>query len=366
MNQNFNFRLQKVNLEYVQEFKKLAHINPRKEKLEELKVCVDNFKKRFKQKGEIEAVETIDLISAAYPTAFAYAGAAIGLNPYVNILNRLVLVKFKDFNGDTKLLAWEPTVRDGSANAPFYKQLLKKYGKFISYQIMTTQYNTLLAAIKKAGVEPEDIDYVTFDHLHVQDLRYLMGTTKPLLGENEPLKPIFPNAKFIFQKKEMDTLRSPHRMQWAWYVTECINDLDEKNLILIEGDVELGKGIALITTPGHTDGNHSLCINTPDGIWVSSENGVSIDSWFPEFSTIPGIKSYAKFYQREVILNSNTLEDSLDQYDSMIKEKLLADVNKRDPRFKNIQPSSEVGRFYRHYPVIPCFQMGGMNYGKIL
>ena len=52
MNQNFNFRLQKVNLEYVQEFKKLAHINPRKEKLEELKVCVDNFKKRFKQKKQ--------------------------------------------------------------------------------------------------------------------------------------------------------------------------------------------------------------------------------------------------------------------------------------------------------------------------
>ncbi len=354
-----------MKLNYIQDFKKLESIYLRQEKLEELKLCVNNFKKRFKLKGEILAVKTIDLISAAYPTAFAYAGAAISINPYVNILNRLVLVKFEDFSGNKKILAWEPTFRDGSANAPFYKQLLKKYGKFISYQIMTRQYNTLLSAIEKAGIKPEDIDYVTFDHLHVQDLRYLMGTTKPLPGESEPLKPIFPNAKFIFQKKEMDTLRSPHPMQWAWYVTECTKDLDEKNLILIDGEVELGKGIALITTPGHTDGNHSLCINTPDGIWVSSENGVSIDSWFPEFSSIPGIKSYANFYQREVILNSNTLEDSLDQYDSMIKEKLLADVNKRNPLLKNIQPSSEVGKFYRHYPVIPRFQMGGMNYGNI-
>ena len=30
-----------------------------------------------------------------------------------------------------------------------------------------------------------------------------------------------------------------------------------------------------------------------------------------------------------MILNSNTLEDSIDQYDSMLKEKALADANKR-------------------------------------
>jgi hypothetical protein len=357
--------LQQITLNYIQEFKSLNSISLKGEKLNQLKNSVDDFKKRFKQNGEIEGVKTVDLVSAAYPLAFAYAGAAIGVNPYVNIVNRLVLVKFQDFNGESKILAWEPTIREGSAKAPFFKQLIKQYGNFLSYKVLTTEYNTLLSAIQKAGINPEDVDYVTFDHLHVQDLRLLMGTTKPMHGETENRKPFFPNAKFIFQKKEMDTLRSPHPMQWAWYVTECIQDLNEKNLILIDGDVELGKGVALIHTPGHTDGNQSLCINTPDGIWVSSENGVSLDSYFPEHSKIPGIKSYAKFYNREVILNANTLEDSLEQYDSMVKEKLLADVNKRDPRFKNIQPSSEVGKFYRQWPVIPRFQMGGMNYGKL-
>ena len=41
------------------------------------------------------------------------------------------------------------------------------------------------------------------------------------------------------------------------------------------------------------------------------------------------MKKYAEFWNREVILNSNTLEDTLDQYDSMVKEKSIADANAR-------------------------------------
>ena len=100
-------------------------------------------------------------------------------------------------------------------------------------------------------------------------------------------------------------------------------------MVLVDGDVELGKGVALVWTPGHTDGNHSLCINTDDGVWVSSENGVAADSWHPHLSKIPGVRKTAEFFGREVILNSNTLEDSIDQYDSMIKEKSLADRTAR-------------------------------------
>ena len=96
----------------------------------------------------------------------------------------------------------------------------------------------------------------------------------------------------------------------------------------VDGDVELGKGVALVWTPGHTDGNHSLCVNTSDGVWVSSENGVCADNWHPQQSKIPGVRKFAEFFGREVVLNSNTLEDSIDQYDSMIKEKALADPNR--------------------------------------
>jgi hypothetical protein len=154
-------------------------------------------------------------------------------------------------------------------------------------------------------------------------------------------------------------------MQWAWYVPGGMDDVIEDNLVLIDGDVELGIGVALVWTPGHTDGNQSLCINTPDGIWVSSENGVCADNWHPHLSKIPGVKAQAEFFNREVILNSNTLEDSIDQYDSMVKEKCLADANRDDPRFFNVFPSSEMEGWRRQWPVVPTFVFGGMNYGVL-
>jgi hypothetical protein len=144
-----------------------------------------------------------------------------------------------------------------------------------------------------------------------------------------------------------------------------MDDLIEESLVLVDGDVELGVGVALMWTPGHTDGNQSLCLSTPEGVWVSSENGVAADSWQPHLSQIPGVRKWAEFFGREVVMNANTLEDSVDQYDSMIKEKALADANRRDPRWLNVFPSSELAAQRRQWPVVPTFQHGGMNYGRL-
>jgi hypothetical protein len=77
------------------------------------------------------------------------------------------------------------------------------------------------------------------------------------------------------------------------------------------------------------------------------------------------VRKWAEFFGREVVLNSNTLEDSLDQYDSMVKERAVADKNRLDPRFHNVFPSSELASFRRQWPVKPSFVYGGMNYGRV-
>ena len=136
-------------------------------------------------------------------------------------------------------------------------------------------------------------------------------------------------------------------------------------LLVIDGDVELGRGVAIISTPGHTDGNHSLVLNTPDGVWVSSENGVALDNWQPELSKIPGVARFARFFGREIVPNANTLEDSIDQYDSMVKEKAVADHSRRDPRWLQILPSSELAPWRRQWPVLPSFAHGGLHYGEL-
>ena len=49
----------------------------------------------------------------------------------------------------------------------------------------------------------------------------------------------------------------------------------------------------------------------------------------------------------------------------MVKEKALADPNRRDPRWLNVFPSSEMASFRRQWPVLPTFEYGGINYGAI-
>ena len=227
---------------------------PRGQRLDAIRTGAESFRQRFKAQGQIRAVRTVDLVSAGYPVKFAFGGAAKAINPFINNRNRLVVVQFEDFEGDTKTLVWEPTVPEGSREAPFYAQLAEKYGETFE-RLGAKYFNTVEEALGKVGLTPEQVDYVSFDHLHVQDMRRLMGTTKPVDGESLPKPPVCPNAKFLCQRKEVDTFASLHPMQWAWYVPGGMEDVIDDNLVLLDGDVELGVGVALVWTPGHTDGN---------------------------------------------------------------------------------------------------------------
>jgi hypothetical protein len=330
---------------------------PRGDRPAVLREAAGEFRRRFVEQGPLGAIRTIDLVSAAYPVAYAFHGAARTLNPYLNILNRLVVVQFEDFDGAPKTLVWEPTIPEGSAEAPFYAQLIARFGEKVANRFAKVEYNNLASALASVGLTPDDVDYLSFDHLHVQDVRMLVGGT-----DHEP---IFPRAKLISQRKEFDTFRSIHPTQWAWYVPGGMDGVEPDRLIETDGTVELGVGLAFVASPGHTDGNQSLCVNTPEGVWVSSENGVAADSWHPHLSKIPGVRRWAEFYGREVVMNANTLEDSADQYDSMVLEKALADVNRRDPRWHNTFPSSELAPLRRQWPVLPTFVYGGINYGRV-
>ncbi|HEX8067094.1 MAG TPA: hypothetical protein VF520_11255 [Thermoleophilaceae bacterium] len=339
------------------EFDEANGLWPRGDRPQAIRAAAEQFRARFKQQGQVRAVKTVDLVAAGYPAGFAFGGAARAVNPIVNITNRLVIVQYEDFDGATRTLAWEPTVPEGSAEAPFYDQLKHRYGEWLSENVFATRYHDIDEAIAAAGIAPADVDYIAFDHLHVQDVRMMLGTA------DTPA--YYPNARMLAQRREVDTFKSIHPTQWAWYVEGGMDGVPDDRVVLLDGDVEIGKGIALVSTPGHTDGNMSLCLNTPDGIWVSSENGVAADNWHPRLSKIPGVRRWAEFFNRDVVMNSNTLEDSLDQYDSMVKEHAIADPDPRDPRFKQVLPSSELAQFKRQWPVVPTHFFGGMDYGRI-
>jgi hypothetical protein len=364
---------EKVGLKPFHEFDEANETWPRGDRPAAIREAAAEFRARFATvENRVRAARTVPIASAGYPLKFAFGGAAKGANPYINIVNRLQVIQYEDFEGNLRTLAYEPTVTDGPQEAPFYEQQIEQLrklpggsGDWLAYNVLSKIWNTVESALAETGLRPEDVDFVSFDHLHVQDVRFILGSEQPPPGHPEAVRPLFPNAKLLTQRREWDTFASLHPMQWAWYVKDGIEGVNEDNVVLLDGDVELGRGVALVWTPGHTDGNHSLCINTPDGVWVSSENGVAADNWHPHLSKIPGVRRTAEFFGREVILNSNTLEDSIDQYDSMIKEKALADANQRDPRYQNVLPSSEMADWKRQWPVVPTFSFGGIEYGAI-
>jgi hypothetical protein len=127
--------------------------------------------------------------------------------------------------------------------------------------------------------------------------------------------------------------------------------------------VVLGRGVALVFTPGHTPGNVSLVLNTSTGVWVSSENVVATECLTPEHSRIPGFRGWTDVSGEEIVMNGNTMETRAEQYDSIVKEKLIADVSAVDPRFIQFFPSSEL-QYSRLSPLVrPTFSHGAITHG---
>jgi hypothetical protein len=282
----------------------------------------------------------------------------------------MLIVQYQDFAGVVRTLLWGPTIPGAADEAPLYAQLEDRVsrlpgGRFLAHNVLTKSYGTLDDALERIGLDHADVDYISFDQLHGQDPRRLIGTTAPWAEEAGPRSALLPNAKLIVQRREVATFASIHPMQWAWYVDGGLDDVIEESVVVIDGDVELGVGVSLISTPGHTAGHQSLAINTPDGVWVSSQNGVSIDNWQPLRSKIPGVRAHAELFNREVVLNANMLENAVDQYDSMVKEKTLASPFRDDPAWLQILPSAELVAARRHWPVLPAHVFEPIEYGRI-
>ncbi|HEY5198050.1 MAG TPA: hypothetical protein VIJ51_13600 [Solirubrobacteraceae bacterium] len=355
----------------IPEFDGLSGIWPRGVRLEAIRAATAAYRRRFLGQGEIRAVAGRALSGASYPTRYAFDGVAHAPTvPYVLLVKRMLIVQYEDFGGVARTMLWEPTIPGASNDAPFYAQLEDRVsrlpgGRFLALNVLTRSYGTLEEGLAGVGLVPADVDYVAFDQLHGQDPRRLIGTTESWAGEVGGRAALLPNARLILQRDEVGTFESAHPMQWAWYVDGGLDDVVEESVVVNDGDVELGVGISLISTPGHTAGNQSLAINTPDGVWVSSQNGVSLDNWQPHRSRIPGVRAHAELFNREVVPNANMRENGLDQYDSMVKEKTLASPSREDPSWLQILPTAELAAARRHWPVLPTHRYEELEYGRI-
>lgn len=288
--------------------------------------------------GRPTSVVTKDLITLPYPTRFGLWRAALTPSPYLSITNRMLVIRWDDA-GTTRTLVFEPSDHELGENTPYLARLNAQTPDLVQKRIVT-RHATVLDNLAALGVAPSEVDYIAFDHLHTQDVRRWIGTTtaqRDVSGE-----PAFPNAKLLVQRQELDAMADLHPLQLPWYQPETFRDLRQDAIVALDGDVLLGPGVALITTPGHTLGNQTLVLSTSDGIWAVSENVIAVECMVPEHSRIPGVARHARTWGREAILNTNTPEALADQYNSIVLEKSLVDRSQRDSRFPQFLPSSEL------------------------
>ena len=326
-------------------------------RVEDTRAAALDFRKQMLAGPKVRYFESFDLIKVVYPCRYGLRNAysAERLNEYLHITNRLFVVQYDTPTG-LKTLLVSPSDHERGGETPFFRRVQDTTPKFIVDRIVT-RYASVPEVLERIGLKPEDVDYITYDHLHTQDLRRWLGT------DDEPA--LFPNAKLLVHFREWASARDLNPYQADWFPPLGLVGISEDKLVQFDGSVMLGDGVALGHTPGHTEGNHSIVVHTNEGLWVTSENGISVDAYAPRLSTIWGVAKYAKTIGSEVIINGNTLEDSVDQYISMVQELTIAGPSQRDPRYPNVFPSSELTPCWMFPGTRPSFQVKHAVHGAL-
>jgi hypothetical protein len=308
------------------------------ERISNVREAAKDFRRELLAQSKVLFYRSFELVRVPYPTKYAYLNAFSSFSPYLHLVNRLFVIQFQSAEG-IKILLVSPSDWEHQKETPFFTRLGKKSGPFESVveRLIFRKTNTVLNCLASIGLCPSDIDYITYDHLHTQRVTRWLG------DDDQPLIP----------------------WQNQWYCPDGIKRVPADKVVLLDRDVFLGEGVALVRTKGHTEGNHSIVASTDGGVHVSSENGVSLDAYAPLHSRVPGVAEFARYTGAEVILNGNTVEYGVDQYISMIQEKEIAGPSPRFDGYPNMAPSSEAQGHWLFPRTHPTVSVGDLHYGTL-
>jgi glyoxylase-like metal-dependent hydrolase (beta-lactamase superfamily II) len=97
------------------------------------------------------------------------------------------------------------------------------------------------------GVKPENVDIVINTHLHFDHCGW---GTRIVDGK---VRPTFPNAKYVVQKKDFEHAKNPTERDRASYQFENFMPVEEaKQWQLLEAEQQIVPGVSVFPAPGHT------------------------------------------------------------------------------------------------------------------
>lgn len=327
------------------------------ERVENVREAAKDFRRDLLKQSKVTYYRSFELVRVPYPSKFGYLNAFGSFSTLMHLCNRLFIIQFNSSEGIKTLLA-SPSDWEHQRETPFFKRLSDSMGPLagVGEAVVFNKLRTVLECLAEIGMKPEQVDYITYDHLHTQNVTRWLGAN----GQ----KAIFPNAKLLITREEWESAKALIPWHNQWYCPGGIAGVDESKVAFFEDDIFLGEGVALMRTKGHTEGNHSIVVSTDEGIFVTSENGISLDAYEPKLSTVPGVADYARYTGAEVIINGNTQEYVIDQYISMVQEKAVAGPSKRFEGYPNIAPSSESRAYWLFPRTGPTVRLGDLCFGQ--
>ncbi len=126
--------------------------------------------------------------------------------------------------------------------------------KQIAMWQLTRPHGDLIAALGRLGVQPDDVNLVIDTHLHAD---HCAGNIR--FDENGDLVPVFPKAEYVVQRREYEDAMRPNERTAATYNKDNWEVLMQNGQMrLLDGDVEIRPGVHCLVTRGHTPGHMSI------------------------------------------------------------------------------------------------------------
>ena len=118
---------------------------------------------------------------------------------------------------------------------------------------------TLIEGFQDAGIIPEDVDFVIHSHLHLDHCGWATS------GDDGELRPTFPNARYIVQRREWEAALDPDPRSRASYDRRNFELLEQKGqLAAVDGETQVVKGLKVVHTGGHTPGHQVVYLESGD------------------------------------------------------------------------------------------------------
>lgn len=115
-------------------------------------------------------------------------------------------------------------------------------------------------ALRDEGLSPEDIDTVVLTHLHSD---HAAGSVA--CGQEGP-EPAFRNARYIVNEDEWGAALDPDPRSAAAYREDDFRPIERAGRLDLVGDgCDIGGGVSLLRTGGHTVGHMAVLVDTPAG-----------------------------------------------------------------------------------------------------